>query len=280
MRPTRVACVAAVTVAAVLAFNQKPYAYVAYGWSWQGGQAPYYVNPTNMDVSPDAALAAIQSAAAAWTTQTQSPFGFYYMGTTTGNTVANNGRNEVFFRSDSNGSAIATTYYWVSGTQALDADIVFWDGGFKFFTGASGCSGGFYIEDVATHEFGHALGLGHSPVTDATMVSGTGYCATWKRSLASDDIAGIDAVYPISASTLTASATKVKNVEKVALAWTSPTWSATTGTSVYRNGSVIAALGSVMIYTDSVYAKAGIPYTYKVCSTGTTTCSNSVTLTF
>ena len=31
----------------------------------------------------------------------------------------------------------------------IDADIVFYDGSFAFFTGTSGCSGGYYIEDVA-----------------------------------------------------------------------------------------------------------------------------------
>ena len=57
----------------------------------------------------------------------------------------------------------------VDGSQIIDADIVFWDEGFKFFAGTSGCSGGFYIEDIAAHEFGHALGLGHSTVSGATM---------------------------------------------------------------------------------------------------------------
>jgi hypothetical protein len=102
----------------------------------------------------------------------------------------------VFFRNGSSGSAIATTYYWYSGDRMLDADIVFWDGTYTFFTGSSGCSRGFYIEDVATHEFGHALGLGHSEVTGATMVAGTPWCGTSKRWLALDDLAGVEALYP------------------------------------------------------------------------------------
>ena len=69
-----------------------------------------------------------------------------------------------------------------------------WDGGFKFFTGTSGCgasANSAYIEDVATHEFGHALGLATRPSGDATMYPSYSYCSQAFRTLASDDIAGV-----------------------------------------------------------------------------------------
>jgi matrixin len=82
----------------------------------------------------------------------------------------------------------------------LDADIVFWDGGFRFYRGSTGCSAGFYIEDIAAHEFGHALGLGHSAVTDATMYPSVSYCNSGPRSLSADDIAGARSLYPLQTS--------------------------------------------------------------------------------
>jgi hypothetical protein len=192
----RVACALALGLVA----SMQSSAYSPYGWKWNTLQVDYYINPANLDVTPEAAIAAVRAGADGWALQSLSPFGFNYVGTTTGTTVTNNGKNEVFFRNASNGTAIATTYYWSSGGVALDADVVFWDGAYKFFTGASGCSGGFYVEDVATHEFGHALGLGHSAVSDATMVSGQQYCGTYKRSLATDDILGLEVIYPVSST--------------------------------------------------------------------------------
>ena len=82
------------------------------------------------------------------------------------------------------------------GSSIVDADIVFWDGGFTFFTGNTGCSNGFYIEDIAAHEFGHVLGLGHSTTPAATMYPSTGPCNTSLRTLDADDIAGIRSLYP------------------------------------------------------------------------------------
>ena len=65
---------------------------------------------------------------------------------------------------------------------------MFWDGGFRFFAGSSGCSGGFYIEDIASHEFGHALGLGHSTSANATMYPSVASCNMGNRTLDADDI--------------------------------------------------------------------------------------------
>ena len=352
-------------------------AYTPYTWKWATRQVPYYVNAANLDVPPSAALAAVQSAAAAWTNQSNTSFSFYYAGATSGSSAANNGRNEVFFRNASNGTAIATTYSWFSGSTTLDTDIVFWDGAYTFFTGSSGCSGGFYVEDVGTHEFGHALGLSHSAVADATMVSGQRWCTTEKRSLALDDILGVETLYPpagtvntaptvtisspaggssltagtlvtfsgsaqdiedgtlssriswtssldgslgtgatiqkaltagahtiraavtdgagaggsaqVSVSvtavdspppsgvTLTAKGSKVKGVQQVDLRWSSCAWPAV---DVYRNGVKVLQTANDGAHLDALKKKGGGSYTYRVCSAGTTTCSNNASVTF
>jgi hypothetical protein len=146
---------------------------------------------------PDAAIPpALAVGADAWTAQTNASFHFQYAGTSTVTTNTNDGVNVVMFRNASSGSAIATTYWWSSGSRIIDADIVFWDGGFRFFTGSTGCSNGFYIEDIAAHEFGHALGLGHSTVAGATMYPSVSSCSTGNRTLDADDIAGVVALYP------------------------------------------------------------------------------------
>ena len=56
------------------------------------------------------------------------------------------------------------------------------------------------MEDIAVHEFGHALGLSHSTNTDATMYPSYSYCSTANRTLASDDINGAKALYPATAA--------------------------------------------------------------------------------
>jgi hypothetical protein len=162
---------------------------------------PYYVNPANLDLGAAEAEAAIRAGADAWAAQSHANFELTYAGTTSGTNLANNAKNEVFFRNSSSGSAIATTYTWYSGDKIVDSDIVFWDGAYRFFAGNSGCSGGFYIEDIALHEFGHAFGLEHSNDSSASMYYGVGYCSQEIRTLASDDIAGIEAIYPAAATT-------------------------------------------------------------------------------
>jgi matrixin len=87
-------------------------------------------------------------------------------------------------------SAIATTSWWSSGSHIVDADIVFWDAALLFFSGSTGCAGGFYIEDIAAHEFGHAIGMGHTDITGATMYPSVSTCRQGNRTLEADDTAG------------------------------------------------------------------------------------------
>ena len=51
------------------------------------------------------------------------------------------------------------------------------------------------LQSVLTHELGHWLYLEHTPVSLATMVSRHTIGTWWQRTLASDDIAGIRAIY-------------------------------------------------------------------------------------
>lgn len=172
------------------AYNVKPY-------KWAVLSVPFLVNPATPDASPDAVESSVVAAAQAWHTQAGIQFQFVYAGRTTQTALANDRKNVVVFRPESNGSTVAVTYWWYDGTgHLIDADIKFWDEPRKFFAGTTGCSSGHYILDIATHEFGHALGMNHSTVANATMFATTTTCASKWRSLDPDDVAGVRTLYP------------------------------------------------------------------------------------
>ena len=187
------------TVVVLSALTARVKSYATVGHAWGTSQVVYYVNPSNLFVSNAAAISAFQTAAAAWHDQTGANIQLVYGGTTNGSSLTLNGKNEMFFRNDGS-SYIGETYWWYDGTGHLvDADMVLHEG-YTYFAG-SGCSNGVYIEDVAVHEFGHVLGLAHSGVPGATMQpSMPSYCDTTQLSLESDDISGIQSLYPGSAS--------------------------------------------------------------------------------
>jgi hypothetical protein len=183
-----------VLLAATTLFSVSTRGYVLNG-KWKTSQVGYYINPSTLDMPEAGAIAAIQGGADAWAAQSNAAFSFYYLGTTSGTTVGTNGRAEVFFRNSTNGAAAATTYTYYSNGNIVDADIVIWDGGYHFFPGDAGCSGGVYLQDIATHEFGHAAGIAHSAVSDATMYPVIGWCSQVMRTLATDDQEAIEALY-------------------------------------------------------------------------------------
>jgi hypothetical protein len=78
--------------------------------------------------------------------------------------------------------------------------IRFCDSSFVFDDGPGTVGGNIDIQGIMTHEYGHALGLGHSTVNGTTMFAsysgGTG-----PRSIATDDVNGILCIYGAASAT-------------------------------------------------------------------------------
>jgi hypothetical protein len=186
------ASVTCLLVLGVYASRTQAYATFA---KWGSNSVVFYVNPANADVDPGVAEAAVQAGMTAWNTEGSSAFKYLYGGRVNDTSTGYDSRNVVVFRNATSGSALATTYSWWSGTTLVDSDIIFWDAAYTFVAGADGCSGAAYIEDVATHELGHALGLNHSGDTAATMYPSYSWCSQEMRTLGADDVAGIQSLY-------------------------------------------------------------------------------------
>ncbi|MEO5824882.1 MAG: S8 family serine peptidase [Gemmatimonadales bacterium] len=76
---------------------------------------------------------------------------------------------------------------------------------------------------------------------------------------------------------LSASGYKVKGTQRADLSWSG---AASSSVDVFRANSKIATTTNDGAYTDNIGAKGSGSYTYQICEAGTTTCSNSVTVTF
>lgn len=184
----------ALTIAAVVS-GVYVHGYVDSGRRWSTSTVHYYVNPQSIHLSPSVAVNAVQMAAGVWN-DAGAGIELVYAGTTSGSSLTMNYKNEMFFRDGENGGYAAETYSWWDGSNKYkDSDIVFYEGAYTYFS-QSGCSRGVYAESIATHEFGHLLGLKHTTVSGATMQASTGYCDQNWLTLADDDISGIRALYP------------------------------------------------------------------------------------
>ena len=90
---------------------------------------------------------------------------------------------------------VAITPLWFFGSGAIsDADVLFNGNNFQFTT--SGVPGQFDVQDVATHELGHLLGLDHSGVAGSTMFPYVDTTVILHRSLSVDDMHGMRDAYP------------------------------------------------------------------------------------
>lgn len=106
--------------------------------------------------------------------------------------VGNLKGNVVFAYNWGNTGQIALTGYKYDGTTIHDVKIRL---NTYYPFAVDGRSTAYDVQNTLTHEFGHALPLGHSSYSAATMYRYTYKGETAKRSLHFDDINGIRAIY-------------------------------------------------------------------------------------
>ena len=82
---------------------------------------------------------------------------------------------------------------------------------------------------------------------------------------------------PPQGITLSATGYKVKGLQKADLTWSGAT---STQVDVFRNNTNVATVANTGSLTDNIDVRGGGSYTYRVCEAGTTTCSNTVTISF
>lgn len=177
--------------------------YVLYKPKWNRPVIDYYINPTSRWVAPNKALNAILSMADIW--NNYSAIRLNYVGATTTNVIDKtkaNGKSEVFFSNVAgglNGELSAEVQrWWDNQLNVYEVDIVFYEKNYRYVTIGDTCSLQVYVENAIIHEFGHMLGLDHSPIASATMNARAAYCDLSLTSLDPDDIAGIEARYTIN----------------------------------------------------------------------------------
>lgn len=163
-----------------------------------------------------ASAAAVDAALAAWTDVANASLTLVDAGTTTGTFAGCDSNHRVLFNDPYNevspdpsgcSGVLAIGGYCRSGETKVVNGKTFYritTGKVMFNNGWGSCSGWTQcnVAEVATHEIGHAIGMGHSADGTATMAAYAhfdGRCA----GLRNDDIAGVTFIYPMTGSSPT-----------------------------------------------------------------------------
>jgi hypothetical protein len=132
-------------------------AYVLHDFQWPvGTRVSYYINANTSQVDDEDT--AVNNAARSWSKIWPTGLTLFSNGPTAISTHGFDGVNAIFWTNEGDSGALATSWMWYSGNTMLETDMVFNDY-YKWYTlGAD-----YDIETVALHEFGHWVGLDHSP---------------------------------------------------------------------------------------------------------------------
>jgi hypothetical protein len=176
--------------------------YVLTGWAVQGNKTALF-NTTTLPagLSLSATVSAMQSGFSVYSQASPAPSINVGTSTTSSLKPTANHQYELMF-GKAGGTTLAVTYTWRWSTGEIESDTLF-NTSFKWANLGSegdGCyetAGAVYdIGNIGTHEFGHTYGLDHPSSARFETMYAYGYSGeTLKRSLASGDVAGVNAIY-------------------------------------------------------------------------------------
>ena len=172
------------------------------GWHMPAGGLTYKIAnktlPANINFTEFAS--AIGRATSTWESASYSEWN--YGGTTTIKRSAADGVNVVAFGGASGGIAVTRTWYWTDTGEVAESDVIFSSNLAWSITnpGAGDCGGAtnaYDVQNIATHEFGHQVGLNdlyNSADRDLTMYGYGTMKELKKDTLGSGDISGAHAI--------------------------------------------------------------------------------------
>lgn len=166
---------------------------------WLQMPIPYKINPANsLGLDETEAETLIHAAFDQWADVSKVPVSFDYQGeTSTQDPDYTDNANVVFFQqdwpSDWDAGFLALTFTWsVDNGEIIAFDMAINE---EFAWTTQGGKNGHDLMNAVTHEVGHAVGMGHSEMLDATMFADSQMGDTEKRTLADDDADGLRYLY-------------------------------------------------------------------------------------
>ena len=157
---------------------------------WSSWPIPYQVNGANdAGLSPDGAVFSVVSSASAWSDVADTAVAFKFEGSTASSVAEHDAVNGVSFLADwpMDPEMLAVTSVWTTndGTAVgFDMQVNTADHAWSLEGAADAAD----LQNALTHEFGHALGIGHlDKAPEATMYPSAPDGETRKRDLSDDD---------------------------------------------------------------------------------------------
>jgi hypothetical protein len=182
------------------------YAFLAKGAKWKSTPITYVIDPDNpFGLTEQFIVGAVSSAAEEWDAHTGTElFGAYSVDyNASWDIAAPDGRNEALFGNYPDEGVVAVAVVWgifsgaVRDRKIVEFDIMF-DIDYNWGDATASGNAVMDLQNVATHEIGHGVGLAdvyNSAAWQETMYGYVSYGEVLKRDLYYGDIRGIQALY-------------------------------------------------------------------------------------